>query len=242
MGETQKPIAFQGPGQVPAPASPPAEQPQGNASQPEYITRQEAQRMAEDAAEAAFRKAQGLLDKRSDGLLKKVQTDIRNIEQAIDLQKKAGIVITPEQEDKLKQQAYMRALSESESAPQPGEGATSSASPAPAGAPAAQPAAQVEPLDPVSAEALNMMQVAGVSIEESDPEYQTIDQNSPYRFLKSVEAAIVAKKARLASNPQPSGAPTRTPTNLGSTGVHNPNPNANIRDPRELYRRGFGGQ
>lgn len=61
------------------------------------------------------------------------------------------------------------------------------------------PSAELETADPVVASAVNLMKEAGVNIEDDDPELAIVDQKTedPYKFLKSVETAIAAKKGRL---------------------------------------------
>jgi hypothetical protein len=228
MGEDTKSVAFQGAGQPPVTPSPVAEAVQGNVKVPEYITREEAQRMAQEASEAAFRKAQGLIDKGNAGTLKQVQGKLKALEDMFKLQEKVGMTVTPEQKDKMKNDVLMQAFTE-----------TPESTPIPAGNQPAQVGTQDEAeQDPVTAEAWQMMKDAGITIEDNDPETKTLDQSSPYKFLKSIDAAIAAKKARITSNPQQTQA-VHTPTNLGASGLPNSNPIQNITDPRELLRMGL---
>jgi hypothetical protein len=63
-----------------------------------------------------------------------------------------------------------------------------------------------DPTEAITQDALNMMREAGVYVGELDPEAKTIDFSSPYKFLKSMEAAITAKQSRVGSQPgQPGG-------------------------------------
>lgn len=221
MGEQPTPVTFQGqqqpqagqPAAAPQPAASQPEQPQGTATEPQYVTLEDANRIAKAAADEAFRKAQSLFDKGNG----KVRERLNQFEQAM-----AGVQLPPEQREQLRQQVINQALSDP-AAPE---------SPAPAAPPAAQPTAQPgqEPPDAITAEAWKMMQEAGVTIEDEDPEVSSIDRSSPYKFLRSIEQAIEAKRQRI----QP-----RTPTNAGGMGVHNPNPISDIRDPRELIAMGL---
>jgi hypothetical protein len=76
-----------------------------------------------------------------------------------------------------------------------------------AGGKSPAPDAQAEPLHPVIATALEMQQAAGVRIEGNDPEVQIVDRETtdPVVFLQSIQAAIEAKRARLAQ----AGSPAR---------------------------------
>jgi hypothetical protein len=51
----------------------------------------------------------------------------------------------------------------------------------------------------ITQEALSMMREAGVFVGEFDPEAKNVDFSSPYKFLKSMEAAITAKQSRVGS-------------------------------------------
>jgi len=211
MRDNTNAATFQGGGQpLTQPAAPAAPgQPEGgSAAQPQYVTLDEAQRIATDAAEEAFRRAQSLYSKGQAGFEKKVQADLRNLEKALELQKKAGVTVTPEQENHMRQQVINQAFMDGDQPTQPA-------------APGAQPAQAgegAEDIDPVTADAWRLMDEAGVTIEDDDPEVALLNQGSPYVFLKSIEAAIAAKRQRLGNTPQPQAQPPRTPTNAGSGG------------------------
>jgi len=51
--------------------------------------------------------------------------------------------------------------------------------------------------NPVVLAAQELVQEYGVNLDQNDIEISTIDESTPRKFLKSFEAAIVAKKARL---------------------------------------------
>lgn len=180
----------------PAPASPevtpsqqtPVVEPQ-NGAQPKYITYEEAQRLAETAAETALRKAQSHNDK-----------TVQRIESKIAQLQNAGVTVTPEQAAKLVQAEDAQQQQQSPSQPSPARPAQ------------AQPKESGE-AHPVLQVAAAMMEEAGIQIEETDPEFATIDlkTTSPRQFLKTVEAAIEAKQQRL----QSAGSPARMPTLAG---------------------------
>jgi hypothetical protein len=194
---------------------------QGTA-QPQFVTLEQAQKLAKDAADEAFKRAQSLYSKGQAGFEKKIQADLKNLEKALELQKKAGVVVTPEQENHLRQQVINQAFMADDQPPQ---------QPSPEQTPAQADAGE-EPPDPVTASAWQMMEQAGVDILEEDPEFkQYVNTNTEdaYVFLKSIEAAIAAKKQRLATQPQ-AQPQVRTPTNVGAGG--GPPPITN--DPRNL--------
>lgn len=223
MTEPLKPaVAFQGPGQDPAAPSPaPTPAPEGqppDAAQPLTLTQEEFERRLKEAEDRALARAQSLFDKGQT----KVRARLDQLEQSL-----KGVQIAPEEREKLRQQVINAALTEEDAPPQPS---------APAAGQTAQPgqaapAPEGQDLDPISTEALRMMTAAGVVIEDDDPEAKTIDQSSAYAFLRSVEAAIEAKRRRTAP---------RTPTSLGGAGSHNPNPISDINDPGELFKIAFG--
>lgn len=186
--------------------------------------------MVADAEEKAFRRAQGLVEKTNSGVLKKVQENMAALEKSFKLQADAGFPVAPEQAERLKAQVLQQAFTEPEPAPPP------------APAPAAQPGApEAADLDPVNAEALSMMRLAGVTIEDSDPEAKLIDQASPYAFLKSVDKAIEAKRTRLGTAQQSTpAAPAVLPTNLGGGAL--PNSIQSINDPTELLKMALSGR
>lgn len=232
-GDQTKAVEFSQGGQPGGEASPPEPQ---SAAQPKYLTMEEAQHLAQEAEERAFRRAQGLYDKRSEGIEKRVQTALEGLGNTLTALKANGLEITPEVEARLRAGELERALTAPSASPP-------STEPGPAQDPGQEP--DEEPGDPITAEAWTMMREAGVTIEPGDPEAKTLDNSSGYRFLKSVEAAIEAKRARLGGSPPgeatPSQPPTPpvAPTNLGGIGRHEPNPIANVTDPATLLAMAF---
>jgi hypothetical protein len=243
FGNQQGQLPGQAPGQEPV--NVPQGQEQAPGKQPEYITREEATRLAQQAAEEAYRKAQGLFDKGRDGILKKVQSDLQALTKSLELQKQAGFQITPDQESALRNQVIQRALSEPE-APAPPQ--PSSNQPAQAGTQGAED--NGAPHNEYEAAAFALFDSTGILIEQTDPEAAQLDNSSGPAWLTSVAKAIEAKRTRLASPPQPpqqqaavqttaQQPPARTPTNAGSYGAP-VNPIANINDPQELLRMALG--
>lgn len=177
MDENKGQIAFQQPDQG-KPSSG-----EGDAVTEQYVTRQQAQELAQQAAEEAYRKAQALIDKGASRLTKQVQERLASLENSWKLQADMGAPVAPETQERLRQRVIQDAFTAQEQAGAVGSGSQAQAP-------------GLEGMDPITAEAYQMMQQAGVMIEQGDPEAAQIDQSSPFKFLRSVEAAIAAKKAR----------------------------------------------
>jgi hypothetical protein len=127
---------------------------------------------------------------------KKVQTELQSLQKVIEDQKAAGIEITPQQEESLKQRTVMNVLSEEPEEPEPSEPQTTSPE-------QAQPGEQKEAPDPITQAAWSMMKERKVEIMDEDPEFEILDMSSPYKFLLSVDKAITAKETRLQKEPPP---------------------------------------
>ena len=155
--------------------------------QPQYLTRQEAETLRQNI----LREAQSLVDKSRNGIEKKV-AEIREQMGA------NGVQLSAEQE------ATLRANLEKQPA------ATSPAQPVTA-QPAQAPQLQAQ-IDPALAIASAVMQRAGVTILETDPEFEKIrphigaDGNvtDALAMLQSLNDAISAKKTREAAKANPS--------------------------------------
>jgi hypothetical protein len=194
MGKDEKPVPTQAPGQVPGPASVPAEPVQGAGTAPEYVTREEAARMVDEA----MRKAQSSFDIGQNRLTKKVQARLQNLEEAWAIQAKAGVAVPDDaSKDRIRSNVLSQTMTEPESPPQ-----------TPPTTPAQQPVTGAEVVDPlvqaINALALNRMQKAGVMIDEADPEYKqfvdpAVESEDPDDFLDAIGKAIAAKKIRLSS-------------------------------------------
>lgn len=240
ISDPNKAVSFE-PGKVAEPAgdgtlpgqsqvTPPAQagQETSSAPQPKFITMEEAQRLAEQAAlnaeERAFRRAQGLVSKADNRITEKVKQDLAALQNMITLQKSAGIEVSPQQEAQLRNQIIANAYSQGEQPPQNTEQQEKPN-------PATQP---TESVDPITAEAWRLMEAAGIIINDEDPEVSTLNHTGGYAFLRSVEAAIETKRQRIASTS--TQVPGRTPTGAGATGAHQANPIQDITDPAELFR------
>jgi hypothetical protein len=231
MEGNTKAVAFQGAGQPPENASSQqVEQTQGNATQPEYVTVEDARRFAKEAAEEALRRAQSFFDINQNAFGKRIQDQLAQLEKAWSIQAEAGLEVPDEAaKDRIRQKAIQKELTKSDSPPT-----------------AETPFAQVEGsrqkevTDPYVA-AINklcndMERKAGVILEANDPEIQGLDRiQDGDDYVLAFRQALDAKKQRLASA-QPNQPPARIPTNLGAGGSHNPNPIAHINNIDELYK------
>lgn len=221
----------QKPDQASGAVSTPPVQPQGGATQEQvkdFVTKAELDEFR--------RSLQSSTDKSIAAVKREVANQIKQIEQAY---ASAGIEITDEAKAKIKQKAIENVLLSPDDEKQ---------SPAPSteNAPGqARPAETQERMDPVTAEAHSYLQAAGVSIDESDPEYKLIEQTSPGKFLRSVQAAINAKRERIGEplfdfdEMKPAGTTPRLPTNIGGKGTYNANRIADIKDPEQLLSMAF---
>ncbi len=236
MGNLDKVVAFE-PGKVSDPPSstgnsetgqtqvnPPAGQDASSATQPSYITLEAAEKLAREAEERAYWRAEKLVrsaDKRISG---KVQADLAALEKMINVQKSAGIEITPMQEAQLRNKVISDAYSQADPPPTHTEQQEKPNPEAPSS----------EAIDPTTAQAWRLMKAAGITINEDDPEVKLVDNSDEDHFLLSIAAAIETKRQRIASTPMQ--APGRTPTGAGATGAHQANPIQDITDPAELLR------
>lgn len=195
------------------------------ASQDRTITLAEAQRLIQDAVDRSLRASQSLTDKSEARIRKDIQDRLNQIDQARKTFEAAGVQITPEINEKIRRQVIDDSLL--------GDGGVLPGQGQPAQGGREQPlnvqgSAQAEPQmaaaanDPISQTALTMMQEAGVTVLDTDPEAAALDYSSPRAFLRTLDQAIEAKRARIgqdtAGMPQQPGT-QRAPTNLGAAGT-----------------------
>lgn len=176
-------------------------QSEGNVTQLEQqpLTRNEVLQLVKEAEEKAVRRAQGIVTK-TDATIRK---EVTKLEEQL---AKAGVVLDANQKATLEQQVIDRVLTE-ETSPTNGTG---------------QPVVQAvePPIDPISQIADQMMKDAGMVVYDDDPEAKLINMSDPYQFIKSLPAAIEAKKARVATSVQTN--PTITPGVSGGGGLTSP--------------------
>lgn len=201
MSELDKQVTFSGDGgqdvsQDVSQEAAGAEQEQSTEQQ--YLTRQEAQRLFQEQKDEFLRTAQSLTDKASSRLDKKFRDEIKLVNGAIELQKKAGIPITPEQERAMRQMAYDSAIDQV--AKEEDDPAVTVQKPKLPEDP--QQVMQMAGAAVVDGMLQDIYKTAGVTLMDNDPEADLIDKSNPMAFLKSVEAAVEKKKQRVQTAPE----------------------------------------
>lgn len=192
MGDQTKAVVFnQDPGQDSGKPSGKTEE--TNAAQQEVLTLNQVQRMVKEAEENVFRRAQGLIDKVDTRITKEVRNKLKGLDATLKVQRDAGIQITAEQEQALKNRIIQDGLTAEQQDPE------TLSPPNLQQEPAQEPEGDMD-IDPITAEAWNMMDEANTPIEKDDPEFSMIvTDGTAFAFLKSVQEAIQAKKDRQAS-------------------------------------------
>lgn len=162
------------------------------------------------------RKVQGIVDKNISRVDKRVAEASTKAQEAVEMLKSTGMQITPEQEAALRDKAVIRALQTEQGHDQVSTPGVSQNKAQGFDLPTRQ-----EPVDPITATAMQMMTSAGVQIDEGDPEFQTLNlkTQNPYEFLTSVQTAITAKKERTSKKQtiNPAAMPTVTGQGTGTT-------------------------
>lgn len=114
---------------------------------------------------------------------------------------------------------------------QPATGGASAAQP---GQPGPGPVETVMSAAQVNERVSALYQLAGVTLEDNDPEAVTLDRTGPAQFLRSLEAAVIAKKARMNA---PGAVAARSP-GLATGGVR-AGALTEMMDPGALIRMGL---
>ena len=154
--------------------------------EPKYATREE-----------VIAIAQSLTDKASN----RVKTDLENLRKTIELQKSAGIQITPEQQQAAEMQVITQSIA--------GGQTEAPASPAPVGVPGVN-----TPVDPMKY-LTDQQTAANITIDPGDPEAAILKGSvGPFDWGLKVAEAISAKRARLSN--QSNQATARIPAGGGT--------------------------
>lgn len=188
--------------------------------QREFLTREEAQKLAKDAEETAFRRAQSYFDKAQGSVREKLNA----LEDAWKIQEAAGITIDEETRSKARAQVAQQASVESLA--QPTEKPTEQSQ--------AKDARQVGGYDPVLEIVLRMQAEAGVEITDEDPEVKMLDNSSAFALVSSLPKAIAAKKARIGTSEGEGEQEPRHITGIGQG--TSANPIASMTSPDDLFR------
>jgi hypothetical protein len=149
---------------------------------------------------------------------------VASLNAALQLQKEAGITVTPEQQAQLESNLRNKIISEEMAKEDSGISA---------GATDAPPDKPVPPNE-TTAKAWRMMEAAGVYVEAEDPEARLVDMTSDESYLNTIPAAINAKKYRLEQGSVP---PPTPPISAGSFGTPTHNSIESVDDPGELWDR-----
>lgn len=202
MADNTIAASYQGSGQAPGatPLETPAGQPQGQEAQQGYITKQEALRIADEASEKAFRRAQGLVTKLDVRVKERFQAQL-------DALKKAEVPVTNQQAEALRQQITDAVIAE-ESGPT-----------LPTNLPLAQVGdGQGSIVDPINAQVEAYESKYGVKMEVGDPELALIKRYpAPIEeYFQTYQEALKAKTKRITQQVNP---PVHTPTSLGGSGT-----------------------
>ena len=186
--------------------------------------------------EATYRKYQGLVDSNNFRYQRVIKEEIEHLDTTIASMRDQGIDITDAQAKSMKDLALLKVLTkvpdeeEEPQGQQPG---------APAGFVPADP--QKAP-DQYTAEAWRLMDEAGITIGDGDPEDATIVQDkSGFDYVRSVEQAIAAKKLRLGDTTNEQQQPQvfgRQPTGSGMLGQHT-TPSLIGMEPGKLFDKGW---
>lgn len=203
---------------VAAPETPPQVPagPTGVGDAPKFVTTDEAQRMADAAAEKAIRKAQSFVETSRKQTAKLVDDRMAAIKDAYQM---TGQNLSPEQEKVIRNQVAIETV---------------------AAAPTSQPSADqpdgLEGTDLINARAASLVESVGGILPE-DPEVNMVKVNAPdpIDYILSVKAAADAKQARLAIQlRQSSPVAGMPPAGVMSSG----NPQSN-KSPIELISEGL---
>lgn len=162
----------------------------GKGAQPEFLTREEAERLKEDI----LRQTQSLTDKAASRMDKRLAEELKKIDDVVKIQRESGITITPQQESDLRRTAYDKVLKETTQEPQ---GQLNTVTP--------NPSIQTLPPEVVAQAQLaneiaqDIFEELGVTVEDKDPEASMVDMSSPKAFVNSIRVAAEKKKQRVST-------------------------------------------
>ena len=189
-----KPISFTGNGQG---QNSPEGAGQSDNRQPDVFTRSEFEaeweRRSKELEKNILSQSQSYADKGTH----KVRAKLAEVEATVKRTQAAGVELSPEQIEKMRQDAITEAYADESDL-------------SPAGAQVAQVSAQdpakpqpQEALDPVNQIALQMQQKAGVMLYDNDPEVVAIKAaEDEVAFLEAVRQGIAAKQQRMSRSPE----------------------------------------
>lgn len=199
---------------------------QKEAVQPSFLTVEDARKLEERLA----RRFQGLTDKADNIATERIRRAMKSLTETLEVQRAAGMSITPEQEQALRQRVVTNILGDEptpSSPPLPRAGTTVPQTRQTSGA-----GDQTDPeIERVNSQAFGLYREYGFTVDTDDAEAAELDMSSGDAFLTSLRAGLDKKAERIFSKHQARQQPTRTPTLAGSTG------NAPKEDLMAQYRK-----
>ena len=190
---TEQPVQFSGSQAGGEPVTTPT------AGEPKYLTESAIEPMLDRLVEKLNRQQQGLAKKREDRILAEVNKRLEAV-------RLSGVQMSPEQQQTFQQATANQVLNDFTNQVEPPPAPTTPAQ-------VAQTGQQPQKSD-VQAAIEELWSEHGEKLYPNDPEASKLDNTSPLKFLKSYEAALLAKKVRTS---QPASA--RIPAGGGGTGA-----------------------
>jgi len=169
---------------------------QGTGTQ-SVITREEVQSMLEASNAEVLKRAQGITDKNLTRFEREWKAKLEAINSTIEVQRAAGINITPEQQTHITNTAFNKLIATTP----PAENLSPAALP-PSGA-----QAPIRPVNEASALAADIFKAYGLQVTREDPEFITVKATDRATFIRTLTEAVQAKAKRASITPS-----TRLPT------------------------------
>jgi hypothetical protein len=170
-----------------------------------YVSRDELNQALEDVR----RQVQGLVDKNVSRVDRRIADANRRIEEYVKLGQSAGVQVTPEQLERMKDKVIREAFTASES---DGDGNQE-----------AQHGPQQQQINPIMQVAIKRLEKAGLNPEEVEkhPDFHVVDRKTedPDEFLSSINEFIEAAKKRQEAGGSAAAVPGEVARG-GSTGGH----------------------
>lgn len=149
-----------------------------------------------------------------------IRTDLKQLEKHFEMQKAAGVEVTPEQQAAMRNAVLLDGIQKEPDESEPPE------TQAPEKAPAQEPG---KAPDPITQAAWDLMEEKGIELLDEDPEVEMVDNSSPYKFLLSLAKALETKATRLQKEPPTSQDETPpAPLNARIPGVGSGKPTGSL--------------
>lgn len=188
----------------------------GKGTEPKYVTLEEAKRLAEEAAEERFRRAQSLTDKYNSQLQSAVKTRVDEVLRSYKLLN-PGQELSQEQLEQVRQRAINEVLS--------GDNIQGSQAPGTPPSGSEQRVPDDVEIQFVERRVGQIEAQLGVEIREGDEEEKLLNWNTPEAFIQSYTQAATAKAKRLgiitAEPTFPGAGPAAAPALVAGSGSGN---------------------